>query len=524
MNKATFKIKARNPDVLSCIANLSNDEIFTPPEFVNEMLDVLESAWADSNGGQSIWEDETVTFLDPATKTGVYLREIVSRLVAGLEAKIPDLNQRVDHILNKQVFGIAITELTALLARRSVYCSKWADGEHSITKQFKDQNGNIWFGHPEHTWAGDRCAYCGATKSKLDRGSTREAHAYAFIHALDIKKWIQKEFGEKMHFDVIIGNPPYQLKDDGAAASARPIYQLFIKQALALEPRYVSMVVPSRWFSGGKGLDEFRSQMLGDKRLRSIVDFIVDKDAFPKINLNGGVNYFLWERDNPGECEITTIAPGGKRGISETRNLDEFDVFVRWNESVSILRKVLAEGGPNFKSRVSSRKPFGLSTNFHGAGTKTTAKPIKLYGSGKVSWVADKELLTNRDWAYQWKVLVSRATDGNENYPLPVWDQAGPFLAGPNEACSETYLIASLAKDEIEARHIQHYMRTKFFRFMVSLRKITQDNKADIFAFVPELPMTKSWTDEELFKRFGLTDEEVAFIDSNIRDVDFTNE
>jgi site-specific DNA-methyltransferase (adenine-specific) len=523
MSKATFNLKARNPDVLSCIANLSNDEVFTPPEFVNEMLDVLESAWANSNQGQIIWEDETVTFLDPATKTGVYLREIVSRLVVGLERKIPDLKQRVDHILTKQVFGIAITELTALLARRSVYCSKWADGEHSITKQFKDPNGNIWFGHPEHTWAGDRCSYCGAKKLQLDRGSKREAHAYAFIHSLDIKKWIQKEFGDNMHFDVIIGNPPYQLKDDGAAASARPIYQLFIKQALALDPRFVSMVVPSRWFSGGKGLDEFRSQMLGDKRLRSIVDFIVDKDAFPKINLNGGVNYFLWERDNPGECEITTIAPGGKRGLSESRDLGEFDVFIRRNEAVSILRKVLAMGDPSFKTRISARKPFGLPTNFHGAGSPSASKPIKLHGSGKVSWVGEQELLTNREWTGRWKVLVAAATDGNENYPLPIWDQIGPFVAGPGEACSETYLVAYVAESEEEARNVVAYMRTRFFRFMVSLRKVAQHNKIENFGFVPFLPMDKVREDEELFKRYKLTVDEVEFIKASIREMNFDN-
>jgi site-specific DNA-methyltransferase (adenine-specific) len=510
MSKETFKLKTRNPDVLSCIANLSNDEVFTPPEFVNEMLDVLESAWADSNGGQTIWEDERVTFLDPATKTGVYLREIVSRLVVGLEAKIPDLKQRVDHILTNQVFGIGITQLTSLLARRSVYCSKWANGEHSIAKAFENADGNIWFEQTEHTWVGDRCKYCRSNKSQLDREAGRETHAYAFIHTANINKRISELFGEDMHFDVIIGNPPYQLKDGGHGASATPIYQKFVAQAMKLDPRYLCMVIPSRWFSGGRGLGEFRNEMLSDGRLRVIVDFIIDKDAFPKINLNGGVNYFLWDRDNPGNCTITTIAPGGARGEAVKRALNEFDVFIRRNEAVSILRKVLKPGEKSFSARVSPLKPFG--------------KTIKLYGSSKISWVEHSDLLANHDWIAKWKVLVSRATDGNENYPLPIWDQAGPFVAGPNEACSETYLVASLAEDEAEAKHIQHYMRTKFFRFMVSLRKITQDNKADIFAFVPELPMTKSWTDEELFKRFGITDEEIAFIDSNIRDMEFTNE
>lgn len=523
MSKETFTLRARNPDVLTCIANLSNDEVFTPPEFVNEMLDGLEVAWANSNKGALIWEDPNVTFLDPATKTGVYLREIVSRLVKGLASEFPDLNERVTHILTKQVFGIAITELTGLLARRSVYCSKWANGEHSITKSFDEPDGNIWFKPTEHTWAGTRCVYCGATKATLDRGALREAHAYAFIHNLNLKSWIASEFGDDMHFDVIIGNPPYQLKDDGAAASARPIYQLFIKQALALEPRYVSMVVPSRWFSGGKGLDEFRSEMLADDRLRKIVDFIVDKDAFPKINLNGGVNYFLWERDNPGLCEITTVAPGGKRGTPEERNLDEFDVFIRRNEAVSILRKVQTKNEPSFKSKVSSRKPFGLPTNFHGASKPSEGKSIKLYGSGKTSWVSESELLTNKDWAKCWKVLVAAATDGNENYPLPIWDQVGPFVSGPGEACSETYLVAFVAESEQEAKNVLDYMRTRFFRFMVSLRKVAQHNKVENFAYVPLLDTHHSFTDPELFQRYGLSQQEIEFIEENIRDMKFEN-
>lgn len=524
MSQATFTLQGHNPDVITCIANLSNDEVFTPPEFANHMLDTLELAWAQSNGGKSIWEDEAVKFLDPCAKSGVYLREIVKRLNTGLVNSIPDLSERINHILTKQVFGIGITELTSLLARRTIYCSKNANGVHSIARGFPSGSGNVWFERTEHTWVGQKCKYCGASKSEYERSGDLETHAYAFIHNENLNEVIENMFGANMRFDVIIGNPPYQLSDGGASASARPIYHQFIEQAMKLEPRYVVMITPSRWFAGGKGLDDFRKNMLNDKRLRVIVDFIQEKDAFPNVNINGGVNYFLWDRDHVGDCQITTVAPGNKSGQPLVRPLDEYDIFVRRNESIPILKKVLSFGDKSFAERVSSRKPFGLPTDFHGVANQTAKKDIKFYGSGKVTWVGIEQLESNQDWVKKWKVLIPRASDGNENYPLPIWDQAGPFVSGPGEACSETYLVASLAKTKAEAENIAAYMRTKFFRFMVSVRKGTQDNKASLFTFVPDILMDKKWTDEELYKRYALTKEDITFIDSMIREMSFTNE
>lgn len=524
MSQASFILQGHNPDVITCIANLSNDEVFTPPEFANEMLDVLESAWSESNGGKSIWESSVVKFLDPSAKSGVYLREIVKRLNDGLAKSIPDLAERVHHILTKQVFGIGITELTSLLTRRTLYCSKNANGVHSIARGFTTPVGNIWFERTEHTWAEQKCKYCGVRKSEYERTLDLETHAYAFNHTDNLQETIEKMFGENMRFDVIIGNPPYQLSDGGATASARPIYHQFIEQAMSLEPSYVVMVTPSRWFAGGKGLDEFRKRMLSDKRLRVIVDYIQEKDAFPNVNINGGVSYFLWDRDHEGDCEITTVAPGSKFGTPLVRPLDQFDIFVRRNESVPILQKVLAKGEKSFSERVSSRKPFGLATDFHGIVAPTAKRNIKFYGSGKVTWVSRDQLETNQEWVKKWKVLIPRASDGNENYPLPIWDQAGPFVSGPDEACSETYIVASLAKTKGQAENIAAYMRTRFFRFMVSIRKGTQDNKASLFTFVPEILMDKKWTDEELFKRYSLTKDDITFIESMIREMTFTNE
>lgn len=289
--QASFTLRGRNPDVLSCIANLSNDEVFTPPEFANRMLDTLAEGWAKANGGADIWADSKVTFLDPCTKSGVFLREITKRLIAGLEGKIPDLQTRVDHILTKQVFGIGITRLTSLLARRSLYCSKHARGEHSIAKNFESDEGNIWFERTEHAWVGERCEFCGAAKQAFNRGHEQETHAYSFIHTSDVKLQISEIFGDDMRFDVIVGNPPYQL-DDGGVGGAMPIYQKFVRAAKALEPRFVTMVTPSRWFAGGRGLDDFRQEMLNDRRLQVLVDWPKADEVFPGVLIGGGISYF----------------------------------------------------------------------------------------------------------------------------------------------------------------------------------------------------------------------------------------
>jgi len=295
--QAGFALRGRNPDVLTCIANLSNDEVFTPPEFANRMLDALAQAWAADRDGANLWADSTVTILDPCTKSGVFLREITNRLTEGLADEIPDLQERVNHILTKQVFGIATTYLTSLLARRSVYCSKHALGEHSIAKDSTSDSGKIWFERTKHTWGGEKCRYCGANRRDYDRAQELETHAYAFIHTDNIAARMTELFGGDMQFDVIIGNPPYQLGQSGGDAIggfAMPIYQKFVQAAKSLDPRYVVMVTPSRWFAGGRGLDEYRSDMLSDTRMRTLVDFPDAAEAFPRTQIKGGISYFVW--------------------------------------------------------------------------------------------------------------------------------------------------------------------------------------------------------------------------------------
>jgi site-specific DNA-methyltransferase (adenine-specific) len=518
--QAPLNLRGRNPDVLTCIANLSNDEVFTPPELANRMLDTLTEAWAASHNGANLWADPTVRFLDPCTKTGVFLREITRRLVEGLKDQIPDLQERVNHILTRQVFGIGITRLTALLARRSVYCSKHANGPHSICKAFTTESGNIWFERTEHTWKDGRCVYCGASQSTLDRGEERETHAYAFIHADDIRARINDIFGDDMQFDVIIGNPPYQLGQSGGDAVgsfAMPVYQKFVQAAKSLEPRYVVMITPSRWFAGGRGLDGFRQEMLKSRKLKALVDFPNAADAFPGIDLAGGVSYFLWDRSHEGPCEVRTIA----QGIPEKpalRELGAYDIFVRYNMGESILQKVWPNGvsEPTLAAKVSPTQPFGLRTNFRGKDTPNGLKvPVVVRTSQGDSFIERAEVPRNDDWIDRWKVILGLAY--GERGPFPYWITSEPEILGPGTVCTETYLVIDHFDSEEKAKLFAQYLRTRFVRFLIFLRKNTQHLYSERFKFVPELAMDRKWTDDMLYKKYGISKDEIAFIESMVR-------
>ena len=532
--QAAFALRGRNPDVLTCIANLSNDEVFTPPEFANRMLDTLAEAWAADNGGANIWADKTVRFLDPCTKSGVFLREITSRLTSGLADEIPNLEERVNHILTKQVFGIGITYLTSLLARRSVYCSKHAKGKHSIAKGFANDAGNIWFERMEHTWVDGKCTYCGASQKTLDRGEGLETHAYAFIHTDDIKTRVAELFGGDMQFDVIIGNPPYQLSDEGFGTSAAPIYQHFVEQAKALEPRYLSMVIPARWFAGGKGLDEFRESMLADDRLRSIDDYLSASDVFPGVGLKGGVCYFLWDRDNPGPCRVSTHFKDWPVSTASRPLLEDgVDVFIRFNEGLSILRKVVAvESGEShslslpdnkrFDRLVSSRKPFGLDTTFKGKAVKRGGD-VLVYQNGGTGYVARSSISTGADLIDKWKVYVGRAAPGTGNrdtYPHRIIST--PFVGEPGSISSETYLCIGPFGSRNQAESVLSYLSCRLTRFLILLHKPSQDTTRKVYTFVPTQEWTRLWTDKDLYAKYDISANEIAFIEKVVRPMDLS--
>lgn len=536
LEQASFTLRGRNPDVLTCIANLSNDEVFTPPELAKRMLDAVTEAWRKDHNGANLWADKTVRFLDPFTKSGVFLREITSRLTEGLAQQIPDLQTRVNHILTQQVFGIGITRLTSLLARRSVYCSKVANGAHSIAKGFANDAGNIWFERTEHTWVNGKCTFCSASQAALDRGDELETHAYAFIHTDHIKTRIPELFGEAMQFDVIVGNPPYQLNDGGYGTSAAPIYQLFVEQAKALEPRYLSMIIPARWFAGGKGLDEFREAMLADNRLRSIADYLSAADVFPGVGLKGGVCYFLWNRDHPGFCEVSTHFKDWPVSTA-TRPLMEngADIFIRFNEGLSILKKVVSfESGlsaslllpdeKRFDRLVSSRKPFALETTFKGRKTRR-ADDVLIYQNGGIGYVARDQVPAGTDLIDKWKIYVGRAAPGTGNrdtYPHRILST--PFIGEPGSICSETYLCISPFNTQAEAESALSYLSCRLTRLLILLHKPSQDTTRKVYTFVPTQEWTKRWTDEDLYAKYGITASEIDFIEKVVRPMELTSD
>jgi len=495
-----------NPDILSCIANLSSDEVFTPPQLANRILDMLPA---------SLWSDKTTTYLDPGCKSGVFLREIAKRLDKGLEEQIPSRQKRLNHIFKNQLFGLAITELTALISRRSVYCSKVANGKYSVCEVFDNPQGNVRFERVEHTWENSRCKYCGANEENYDRGGELESHAYAFIHTNTPEEIFE------MKFDVIIGNPPYQLSDGGFGKSASPLYQNFVRQAKKLNPRFLTMIIPSRWFGGGKGLDEFRREMLHDDRIRKIVDFEDSSEVFPGVSVAGGICYFLWERDYKGPCEIVNMHRGVE--VGSTRRLNEFDVVVRHGQAVPIIRKVLSRNEKRMKEQVSAYKPFGLRTYVT---PQRTGDLILHWQKGEGPYKR-KDITVGIEMIDKWKVICSRS--GHEHAGNPGSDGARRVLAKtvvlpPGTICTETYLVIGSYSTQKEAKNLLAYMKTRFFRFLMSLFMYGHGITKDTYAFVPILDMTKRWTDEKLYARYQLTKEDIEFVESKIRPMEMNNE
>ena len=497
-----------NPDVLTCLANLSNDEVFTPPQVVNRMLDMLPA---------ELFRSKETKFLDPVSKSGVFLREIAKRLMIGLESQIPDIHERADHILTNQLYGIAITELTALTSRRSLYCSKHANSKYSICRKFNDEEGNLRYRAIEHTFVDGKCKYCGASESVFGKDARKEleSHAYDFIHTDNP----DKIFGN-MKFDVIIGNPPYQLNDGGGSgSSAIPLYHRFIQQAKKLNPRFLTMIVPARWYTGGKGLDDFRDEMLHDKRIRVLMDYSDSRFCFPGVDIAGGVCIFLWDRDYNGKCNVKNIISDQSQ-YESLRHLDEFEIFIRDYRTINIIHKVRKLNEPTMESKVYSRNPFGFSSTYNFTHKEGFPDAVKIMTSKGDFYVNKEDVSTNLSIIDDWKVVMSKTSaehagqadkDGRKRIVSRI------EVLGEHYICSESYLLIGHFENKESAYNLSGYVKTKFFRFLLSSVLLTQNIAKDKFQFIPLQDFSHPWTDEMLYEKYGLEDDEIAFIESMIR-------
>lgn len=541
-----------NFDILETITNVGNDEVFTPRKTCSMILDALPD---------EVWHNPDYKWLNPATKNGIFEREIALRLDDGLKDIIPDIETRRKHILQDMIFSIGQTRFTANVARRTLYyCSQAnrkcdgikAEDGHYVNgyaigngSWFSDEEGNIKTPNIGHTFVSDsgkpmpdnckdeekkkyKCKYCGINgASAYNDVNQRETYAYEFIHfdGKDLLKHLQDRFfgGDRnMKFDIIIGNPPYQLSTNDKGTQATPIYQLFIQQAVNLNPKYISMITPSKWFAGGmSSLDGLRNYMMSCQNIRAITDFSNAKECFPCNSVGGGVCYFLWDRDYQGPCEFTNVINGNQN--TSTRELNEFPILVRLNSAVTILKKIKDKKEENMVEMASPLMPFGLSSDIRGDKNKSEKKSIELHASNGVTFISECDIHKGKELLDKYKVLVGIL--GAEHALEP--DKDGKFriitsslkIIGPNSACTHSYFTIGNFDNAETANNLYNYLKTKFARFLILLAMTSTHLSRNVLLFLPKQDFSEEWNDSKLFKKYGLSQEEMDLITNTMKEM-----
>jgi site-specific DNA-methyltransferase (adenine-specific) len=491
------------PDVLETLAQLPNDEVFTPPKVANAMLGILPA---------EVWTHPEYRWLDPGTKSGVFLREAFKRLMVGLSTWQPDPDKRREHILRHMLYGAAITRLSADIARRSVYQTKNATGAGVVDPAIKDwvvafddEQGNIKYVETEHTLIGGRCSVCRAPAALVR--DQRETYAYSFNHG----RYPTEEILD-MKFDVIVGNPPYQIGTEGTTRTM-PIYQQFVSRAIEMDPKYVLFITPSRWFTGGLGLDDYRERMINDRRLVKLVDNPKLFDVFPQVEVKGGVSYFLWDRDYDGDCEFSTRIDGQILSTANRDLRDGHGVVMRDNAGAALVHKVVLATNESVEGWFFPRLAFSQEwrTNYRGESDRSFPDSVPLIYNGGIGYVSRGSFERNLALVGKWKVLVPMAGDGHGREISYVIGE--PIAVAPGSVCTESYFVAGAFDSRSECENYAHYLCTKLVRFLVLQRKSTQHLTADRLRFVPALSMQRRWSDADLYKHFALTEDEVAYVE-----------
>lgn len=494
--------------------NPDKETVLTPWRVVNMHM-------SDCLGGYCFYnEDFTDTIEEPRF---VGRGKVTEETVSNTKAQILEINSK--------------TGLYPLYVTYSIYrqrCAEVKPEELTIEKQYE-----LW----QKTVEDNIFVIC---KTPMAKAITRRTllgyrngklNAHAFDDIIMQLKEKPEQFREKvlrgsfwnkenkeMKFDAVVGNPPYQIMDGGAQASAKPVYNSFVDVARKIKPNYVSMIMPARWYAGGKGLDAFRNSMLTDNHLSEIVDFPVSADCFPSVEIKGGVCYFLWDKKHTGDCLIKTINGGHISEMQRPLQEKNLDFFIRYNYAVTIYRKVAEKTEESFEKYVSSRKPFGISTSVLGHGIRE-ANDIVFYGNKNKSFIDRNKVKTNQSWISKEKIFISYAYGAGEEFPHQIINM--PILAEMNSACSETYIVIGPFGNKAICRSVIAYIKSKFFRFMVLLKKNTQHATKTVYQLVPTQDFTENsdidWSksvaqiDQQLYKKYNLSDQEIAFIESMIK-------
>lgn len=361
-----------------------------------------------------------------------------------------------------------------------------------------------------------------------------------FIERITRYNYWKKQGGGKVKFDAVVGNPPYQEMDGGAQASASPIYQNFVMTAKSIDPRYISFIMPTRWYVGGKGLDSFRDEMLNDLHIKELYDCLTPEDIFPNTNIRGGVCYFLRDSNYDNNRNLTRVVTYANNQIiadhQRALKVEGIDVFIRDGKAVDILKKVFPNADmPVISQMVSVRKPFGLEGNFikdvrFNESKKSLNEPVKCYGKGRIIGYVEKNFIkTRNEWIDKWKVYTPRANNiGTELND----DNLNTFIGEPKTICTESYIVigADINLNEMSAKNISKYLRTKFARYMHSLGKASQDATAKTYRFIPLQDFTDEseldWStsveqlDVQLYQKYNLDSEEISYIDNKIKSME----
>lgn len=503
----------RITDIFSTFRNPDKETVLTPWRVVNMHL-------SDCLGGYSFLAEDNETILSEPrfiergkvtadvfaedarileinSKSGLYplymAYSIYRTRVASSLFSVSDIEteQKIwDKVVAENIFVICKTPMAKSITKRTLIGFRKAKVN---TRYFEDLINQI--------------------KNKPENFVAKVARGSSYWKAID---------NDNMKFNAIVGNPPYQVMDGGAGVSAKPVYNLFVEIAKLVKPNYISMIMPSRWFAGGKGLDSFRESMLSDKRLSHIFDFINAKDCFPTASIGGGVNYILWNAKYCGDCSITTIQ--GNVRDTETRPLNQFSVFIRYNAAIHIVNKCKSK--KNLDSIVNTRNPFGLSSNVRGE----KSGELRLISSAGISWLPKSAVPSSNTLLSKYKILMSKVTAEHAGEP----DRNGQFkivsrteVVGPNDVCTDSYLIIGESEDKSVVENEYKYIQTRFARFLLMLAVSSINLSSDKFQFVPIQDFTNqsdiNWNepvsgiDKQLYTKYNLTEEEVEFIEKMIK-------